>query len=42
MSLFQDPEEEVKEFLAGNPIMSEFEAKLRYYNVSNLTFFTHK
>ncbi len=34
--MFQDPQETVKAFMASKPIMSEFDAKLRYYNVRTL------
>ena len=32
-SVFQNPEEAVKEFLAENPILTEIEAKIKYYLV---------
>ena len=38
VSFSQTIEEKVKEFMATKPIMSEFDAALRYYNVSCISY----
>ena len=35
---FKSPEEQVKAFMAGNPILSEYEATMRYYSVSTIIY----